>query len=336
MTGITAAMLPSLLGRPVAYQPVFARLPGVTVQGAIFLSQALFLCGTPTARKRDGWFWKEQQGDHDSWEAETGMSAKQQVTARRQLVAIGVLEEVRKGVPAKTWYRVNTEVLALRLAETLAEEEVPEQPAAPATGQNLPSGESENAHPENQESPEGSAQNRPNGDFLQRLQQRGTPSLSGAGGSPDWFGQDLDDQGQPLNAAGDPVDQPPLAAHRERQQPMTLDWEPDAATWQRACWERGLAPDADVHQALLDFREHFAAQPGRTATPADWTRRFARWVHENLQRQPAKTATTGGDHATRQQRTPARRLSAAEARAQARAQQPGAGNVIDGQCSGAR
>ena len=79
---ITAAMLPALLGRPVAYQAVFTRLPGVTVQGAIFLSQALFLTNTPTAAKRDGWFWKEQQGEHDSWESETGMSAKQHVTAR--------------------------------------------------------------------------------------------------------------------------------------------------------------------------------------------------------------------------------------------------------------
>lgn len=165
-----------------------------------------------------------------------------------------------------------------------------------------------------------------------------------ASASPDWFGQDLDDQGQPLIAPSDAADQPPLAAHRQRQrqQPMTLDWEPDHATWQRACWERGLAPDAlehpEVRQALLDFREHFAAQPERTATHADWTRRFARWVHENLQRQAAKPATPGGDHANRHQRTPARRLSAAEARAQARAavDQPGAGNVIDGQCSGAR
>lgn len=52
---LTAAMLPALLGRPVAYQAVFTRLPGVTVQGAIFLSQALFLTNTPTASKRDGW-----------------------------------------------------------------------------------------------------------------------------------------------------------------------------------------------------------------------------------------------------------------------------------------
>ncbi|MCL7938803.1 DnaT-like ssDNA-binding domain-containing protein [Halomonas sp. ATCH28] len=339
MTCITAAMLPSLLGRPVAYQPVFTRLPGVTVQGAIFLSQALFLCGTPTARKRDGWFWKEQQGDHDSWEAETGMSAKQQVTARRQLVSIGVLEEVRRGVPAKTWYRVNTEVLALRLAEVLAEEEVPEQPTAPATGHNLPSGESENAQPENQESPEGSAQNRPNGDFLQRLQQRGTPSLSGADASdaPSVFDRadGLSDDGHPLDDTASQL--PPLAGHRDRQQPMTLDWEPDLPTWQCACFDRGLPVDVDVSIALIDFREHYAAQPGRTHTPADWTRRFAKWVHQNLQRQAAQPAATGGDHANRRQRTPARRLTAAEARQRDRlAREQPAARVFDGQCAGSR
>ncbi|MDT0510496.1 DnaT-like ssDNA-binding domain-containing protein [Halomonas sp. LES1] len=340
MSCITAAMLPSLLGRPVAYQPVFARLPGVTVQGAIFLSQALFLCNTPTARKRDGWFWKEQQGDSDSWEAETGMSAKQQVTARRQLVAIGVLEEVRKGVPAKTWYRVNTDVLALRLAEALSDEEVPEPPATPATAHNLPSGESENSPSENQESPEGSAQNLPTGVFLQRLQQR-VPPLSDAGASdaPSVFDRaaELDDQGQPLDVDA-PVTPHPCQSTTTagRKAPMTLEWEPDLPTWQRACFDRGLPVDADVSIALIDFREHYAAQPGRTHTPADWTRRFAKWVHENLQRQAARAsqspAATGGDHANRRQRTPARRLTAAEARARDRAaRESGSGAVYEGE-----
>ncbi|CAM3308520.1 hypothetical protein HALO32_02581 [Halomonas lysinitropha] len=162
-----------------------------------------------------------------------------------------------------------------------------------------------------------------------------TPSLTGADASdsPDHFGENLSDDGQPLDDSADQT--PPLAGHRDRKQPMTLDWEPDMPTWQRACFDRGLPVDIDVGTALIDFREHFAAQPGRSATPADWTRRFAKWVHQNLQRQAAKPAH-GGDHANRRDRTPARRLTAAEARARDRAaQQPHAGRTFDGQCSGA-
>lgn len=145
-----------------------------------------------------------------------------------------------------------------------------------------------------------------------------TPSLSGAG-EPNVFERAAQqaDNGQPL-------------ATTQRQQPMTLDWEPDLDVWQRACFDRGLPPDVDVHQALIDFREHFAAQPGRIATPADWTRRFARWVHENLKRQQAQAATTGGaTHANRRERTPARRLTAAEARERDRIARSGGGQPGD-------
>lgn len=144
------------------------------------------------------------------------------------------------------------------------------------------------------------------------------PSHSGAG-EPDVFERAAQqtDNGQPL-------------ATTQRQQPMTLDWEPDLDVWQRACFDRGLPPDVDVHQALIDFREHFAAQPGRIATPADWTRRFARWVHENLKRQQAQAAITGGaTHANRRERTPARRLTAAEARERDRIARAGGGQPGD-------
>lgn len=161
-----------------------------------------------------------------------------------------------------------------------------------------------------------------------------TPSLSDAGDAPSVFERaaDLDDQGEPIDSAATPPSQP--VAPADRQQPMTLEWEPEPAVWQRACWERGLAPDADVHQALIDFREHFVARPGRSQTPADWTRRFARWVAENLQRQAARDAqppATGGSHANRRDRTPARRLTAAEARARDRASQEPGGAVYEGE-----
>ncbi|MEH6641422.1 helix-turn-helix domain-containing protein [Vreelandella glaciei] len=141
------------------------------------------------------------------------------------------------------------------------------------------------------------------------------PSLSDAGeAQPNVFEQAAQqaDDGEP---AADDLTQP-------RKTAMHLEWEPEPETYASACWQRGLAPDANVHAALLDFREHFAAQPGRTNTWADWTRRFVRWVFENQQRQQTAVATAGGHHATRRNSTPKRRQTAQEARAAAEGRAP--------------
>jgi len=141
MNTIDASLLPALLGRTVAYHATFTQLPGVTVTGAVFLSQAFFWTKTPTVQKRKGWFYKSQVGDEDSWESETGLTPKQQVNARRSLSAIGVLEEDRRGVPARTWYRINCDRLAQLLAET-QENNGPEDSGAT---QILPKRESRNS-----------------------------------------------------------------------------------------------------------------------------------------------------------------------------------------------
>ncbi|MCB8889955.1 DnaT-like ssDNA-binding domain-containing protein [Vreelandella malpeensis] len=136
------------------------------------------------------------------------------------------------------------------------------------------------------------------------------------------------DDGEPV---ADPIDSP-------RKTAMTFNWEPDQETYWIACYQRGLAPDANVYDALTDFREHFTAQPARTMTHADWTRRFARWVAENAKRQQAQqhttpTTTGGNAHENRRDRTPKRRLTAQEARARAegRAPEPGTGQTLDGE-----
>jgi hypothetical protein len=131
------------------------------------------------------------------------------------------------------------------------------------------------------------------------------------------------DDGEP---AADDLTQP-------RKTAMTLEWEPEPETYATACWQRGLAPDASVHDALMDFREYFAAQPARTATHVDWTRRFVRWVAENAKRQHTALTTTGGNaHANRRSSTPKRRLTAQEARAAAEGRAPaGGGDTFDGE-----
>ncbi|MGP9499566.1 helix-turn-helix domain-containing protein [Halomonas sp. AOP43-D1-4] len=137
-------------------------------------------------------------------------------------------------------------------------------------------------------------------------------------------------------AAQQADDGEPATDTAPRKTAMHLGWEPEPETYRVACLQRGLSADANVHDALIDFREHFAARPQQTLTHADWTRRFARWVSENTKRQLAQQQTpnsTGGNaHANRRDRTPARRLTAQEARARAAGREPAsAGQTFEGE-----
>lgn len=92
-----------LLDRPVAFQRSFVRL-GAGVSGALLLSQLIYW-----QNRMDGQqFYKTQS----ELEEETGLSRYEQEGARKKLVAAGVLEEQKKGIPAKLYFWVNEEVLA--------------------------------------------------------------------------------------------------------------------------------------------------------------------------------------------------------------------------------
>ena len=92
------------IGRPVAYYPQLARAVG-SVNAAIMLCQLLY--------------WDGKQHDSDGWvvktsaelEAETGLSRREQDTARRLLRTLGIVEERLAGLPAKLQYRVAHDVL---------------------------------------------------------------------------------------------------------------------------------------------------------------------------------------------------------------------------------
>lgn len=92
-----------LLDRPIAYHRVFVKL-GTGCTGAILLSQALYWSNRTN---QDGWFYKTQA----DWEEETGLTRYEQESARKKLKSLGVLEEVKRGVPCKVYYRVNAEKL---------------------------------------------------------------------------------------------------------------------------------------------------------------------------------------------------------------------------------
>ncbi|MDK2631969.1 conserved phage C-terminal domain-containing protein [Pantoea stewartii subsp. indologenes] len=98
----------SLLDRPIAYQACFVRFGGVT--GAVLLSQLVYW-----HNRMDGsWFYKTQK----EIKSETGLSREEQETARRRLISAGVLEEDRRGVPAKLFFRVKADRLEALLLKS--------------------------------------------------------------------------------------------------------------------------------------------------------------------------------------------------------------------------
>lgn len=102
-----------LLDRPIAYQRSFVRLGG-GVLGAVLMSQAVYWSRRTT--HAGGWFYKSQA----EWEEETGLKRSEQEKARKALTATGVLEEVRKGAPAKLYFRVNEkQLISMLVADTM-------------------------------------------------------------------------------------------------------------------------------------------------------------------------------------------------------------------------
>jgi hypothetical protein len=77
----------------------------------IFLRQLFYWTGKQ--HDPEGWIYKTQS----EMEQETGLARKQQEKARKILCKYGVLEEVKRGVPCRLWYRVDLEAL-LRFMES--------------------------------------------------------------------------------------------------------------------------------------------------------------------------------------------------------------------------
>jgi hypothetical protein len=100
--------LTEFAGSAVAVYPAFRRILGLSASAAQFLSQAVYW----TEKTDDGWFYKTES----EWEGEIGLSNKEVRTARRCLSQIAILEEVRKGVPAKMHFRIDTDLLLAYLS----------------------------------------------------------------------------------------------------------------------------------------------------------------------------------------------------------------------------
>ncbi len=103
-----------LLGqRCIAYHPRLAQLTGRVTAG-LMLSQALYWTRKLAVAEpyRSGWFWKTR----DDWLSETGLSRREQDSARAALKRLDLLQERRVGMPARVWYRIDLECLGRHLA----------------------------------------------------------------------------------------------------------------------------------------------------------------------------------------------------------------------------
>jgi hypothetical protein len=101
-----------LLGQPIAFHRRLVELTH-SVKPAVMLSQMIYwtLHGRDV-ESRDGWFYKTKT----QWEWETGLSVREQDTARVVLRTLGLVHEQRLGVPATLHFRVVLAKLAALLA----------------------------------------------------------------------------------------------------------------------------------------------------------------------------------------------------------------------------
>lgn len=86
--------------RPIAFNRHYVTI-GCGITGALMLSQAVYW--SKRTKDKDGWFYKTQA----EWELETGLTRREQDTARSRLESLGVLYVERRGIPAQLFYKVD-------------------------------------------------------------------------------------------------------------------------------------------------------------------------------------------------------------------------------------
>jgi len=97
-----------ILHRPVAFYPLFGRIAGSASAG-LLLSQAYYW--SQRTKDENGWFYKTQA----EWQRETCLTRHEQDTCRRDLRERGLLHERLRSNPAKLFYRVDVEAIAVTI-----------------------------------------------------------------------------------------------------------------------------------------------------------------------------------------------------------------------------
>ncbi|MHB1287355.1 MAG: hypothetical protein ACYCYP_12545 [Leptospirales bacterium] len=113
-TGVLSNLNPlqNLLDRPIAFHRCLVPIAGIT--GALMLGQAIYWAKRTS--DSEGWFYKTI----GEWEEETGLTRREQETAKKNLK--GILDTELRGIPARLYFRINWSVLEKSLNDhSLAE-----------------------------------------------------------------------------------------------------------------------------------------------------------------------------------------------------------------------
>ncbi|HBL7117442.1 DNA-binding protein [Acinetobacter baumannii] len=96
--------------QPIAFNKHYVFL-GCGVNGALMLSQLVYW--TSRTKDSEGWIFKT----HHEWTQETGLTRREQDTARATLKSLKFISEKKMGVPCRVYYRVERENLYQALIE---------------------------------------------------------------------------------------------------------------------------------------------------------------------------------------------------------------------------
>ena len=108
----------NLLDRPITIHRCLIEITGSLTAG-LYLTQAVYWQKRLT-NESNPWWHKSQI----EWTDETSLSRREQDTARKRLVQLGILEVRRAGMPARLLYRVNqSRLTALLSARSLSTRE---------------------------------------------------------------------------------------------------------------------------------------------------------------------------------------------------------------------
>jgi hypothetical protein len=118
-----------LPNRTVGYSPDLARAVGGATIG-LFLSQLLFL--SDKGHDPNGWIYKSEA----EMGRETGLTKREQQTARRKLLALGVIQIERRGFKFTYHFRIVWERLYQVIEQSQRRQTVPTAPDEPI--QNVP------------------------------------------------------------------------------------------------------------------------------------------------------------------------------------------------------
>jgi len=92
------------VGQPIAYYPTLHGLTG-SVTATLMLCQHIYWAGK--GDDPGGWIYKTGV----EWQAELGLSRTELESARKVLRERGYVDEIKRGVPARIWYRLNAEAV---------------------------------------------------------------------------------------------------------------------------------------------------------------------------------------------------------------------------------